>query len=65
MFATKLEWEIYQEQNRLRTNPKSFIPYLRGRLGNFSGKALFLESTDETLLTTEGAPAVREAIAYV
>jgi hypothetical protein len=56
-----LEKEIFETQNRLRTNPLSFIPYLTKRQLDFDGKRIKLDN-GTTLCTNEGADAVKEAI---
>ena len=38
LLANKFERDIFDAQNRLRTNPKSFTSQVKGNMSNFEGK---------------------------
>ena len=50
--------------NKLRKDPKSYIPALEDRLKRMDGKRLLVKE-NTYLVTKEGAPAVKEAIKYL
>ena len=60
----QLDSEIYELQNRLRADPRSFIPYLQEMLNRFEGD-LLRQPGKTTLRTKEGPAAVNEAIEYL
>jgi len=61
--ATPLELEIFATQNRLRTNPRSFLPYLQSQLNSFQGNVRVEHG--ERINTNEGPSAWREAIRVI
>ena len=62
--VAELDWSVYIVQNKLRTEPASFIPYLEEMLTYFDGKILKVPGKIQ-ITTAEGAPAVEEAIEYL
>jgi uncharacterized protein YkwD len=63
--ASSLEWKIFTVQNQLRTNPKSFIPFLQAQLKSFNGKWLMNAALGIPLKTVEGPKAWKEAIQFL
>ena len=61
LLADKFEQEIFNAQNRLRTNPQSFINYVQTEVGRFQGNLLGRPGRS-SLMTNEGPSAWREAI---
>ena len=61
---SELDRQIFAETNRLRTNPRSFIPDLQERLSYYDGDVLKMPGADANIRTHEGPAAVREAIAF-
>ena len=59
-----LDKQIFELQNKLRSDPRSFIPYLQEWLGRFEGD-LLKQPGKTTLRTKEGPAAVQEAIEYL
>ncbi len=59
-----LENDVLRELNRLRTDPRSFLPHLRGLRARFEGTSIRL-SPQLSLQTQEGPPAIDDAIAYL
>ena len=60
----ELDRQIFELANRLRGDPRSFIPYLQEMLGRFDGDSL-RQPGKTTLRTKEGPAAVNEAIEYL
>ena len=60
----KLEEEIYQKHNELRTNPKSFIPKLKESLNHFREK-IYHKPGEDPIQTYEGPEAIEEAIEFL
>ena len=57
---------ILKVHNHLRTNPKSFLPWLENRLERFDGNVYQVEDDDlPDLMTAEGPKAVQEAIDFL
>ena len=56
--------QIFDLMNKLRDDPKSFIPHLQEMLGRFEGDML-KQPGKTTLRTKEGPAAVNEAIEYL
>lgn len=56
--------EVVEEVNLARRNPKAYAEHLRGFLGRFRGRRLERPGGID-LITQEGEPAVREAIAFL
>lgn len=61
----RLKNEIITEQNRLRTNPKSYIPKLEKCIKCFKGNVYEKPGTDIGIETTEGPMAYQEAINFL
>jgi hypothetical protein len=59
-----LDLEVFQEQNKVRANPKSLIPYLEAKLPLFDGKQYKVPGKI-TLVTNEGSSAIQELIDYL
>lgn len=57
----KLAIEVFETQNRLRRDPKSFVPKLKSKLQYFEGSKYKVPG-QITIVTSEGAEAVKEAI---
>ena len=60
----KLDQEIFQQLNKLRADPRSFIPSLQTLITKFEGDVLKREGKTN-LRTNEGVNAVKEAIEYL
>ena len=60
----ELDRQVFELANRLRADPRSFIPYLQEMLGRFDGDSL-RQPGKTTLRTKEGPAAVNEAIEYL
>ena len=56
--------EVLDCQNKLRTDPTSFVPYLESMLDNFDGK-IYKTPGKIDLLTKEGAAVVKETIKFL
>ena len=50
----RIKREVILESNRIRTNPKAYIPILEDYLSNFDGNQLRLPDKNEILETEEG-----------
>ena len=61
----RIKREVITESNRIRTNPKAYIPILEGYLKNFDGNLLTLPGKNEILETEEGPHAYKEAIEFL
>ena len=61
----RIKREVIAESNRIRTNPKAYIPILEGYLKNFDGNLLTLPDKHEILETEEGPRAYKEAIEFL
>ena len=61
----RIKREVIAESNRIRTNPKAYIPILEGYLKNFDGNLLTLPGKNEILETEEGPMAYKEAIEFL
>jgi hypothetical protein len=61
---SRLEADIVREHNLARRNPRAYAAYLEELLPFFDGRLLRLPG-EIPLRTREGAPAVREAIAFL
>ena len=61
----RIKREVITESNRIRTNPKAYIPILEGYLKNFDGNLLTLPDKHEILETEEGPRAYKEAIEFL
>ena len=56
---------IFELQNKIRTNPKSFIPYLEKSLQRFNGMIHTTEDGCSAIRTEEGQVAFMEAIEFL
>ncbi|MDJ0736755.1 MAG: CAP domain-containing protein [Nostocaceae cyanobacterium] len=63
-YLSTLEEQVIGEMNKVRTNPKSYIPILEEYKKGFQGKNVRLPN-GVFLITQEGVPAVDEAIAFL
>ena len=61
----RIKREVIAESNRIRTNPKAYIPILEEYLKNFDGNLLTLPEKKEILETEEGPRAYKEAIEFL
>lgn len=62
----KLSENLFTLQNKIRSNPKSFIPYLTNQLEYFEDDIYYCKpDSNEKLETYEGKSAVIEAIAFL
>lgn len=63
--CSRIKREVIAESNRIRTNPKAYIPILEEYLKNFDGNLLKLPGKNELLETEEGPRAYKEAIEFL
>lgn len=61
---TKIDKEIFDMVNKVRNDPKSFVPYLEKVLSQLDGDVIRREGK-ANIKTNEGAKAVKEAIEYL
>ena len=61
----KLKKAVINETNRIRSNPKSYIPILESYIKYFDGNILEKPDTDTGIETQEGAFAYQEAINFL
>ena len=61
----KFAKDIFKLQNKVRTNPKSFIGHLEKCLGRFKGRVLYSEDNKSFIETKEGPSAYVEAIEFL
>ena len=60
--ASSFEKEVFKAQNRLRTNPRSYIKQVRNELSYFDGKSLNIPGYKSEIITSEGDSPWYEAI---
>ena len=60
----ELDRKIFDEHNKLRANPRSYIPYLQEMLGHFDGD-VYRKPGKPMERTHEGQAAVNEAIEFL
>ena len=63
--CSRIKREVISESNRIRTNPKAYIPILEEYLQNFDGNLLKFPGKNELLETEEGPRAYKEAIEFL
>lgn len=61
----KFAKDVFKLQNKVRSNPKSFIGHLEKCLGRFKGLVLYSEDKKSFIETKEGPSAYVEAIEYL
>jgi uncharacterized protein YkwD len=62
---SRFKQEIINEHNKIRRNPKSYIPILEKQLKWFNGTVLERPDSDCGIQTSEGAHAYKEAINFL
>ena len=62
--VSEMDRQIFEVQNKIRTDPRSCIPHLQEMLNRFEGD-LLKQPGKTTLRTKEGKSAVNEAIEYL
>ena len=60
--TSELDRQIFELQNRVREDPRAFIPHLQEMLSRFENDTLLKQPGKTTLRTKEGPHAVNEAI---
>ncbi len=63
-FVSELEYQVFEEHNLLRSNPREYARFLEERLAYFKGN-LYLLPGSVPLQTYEGRRAMEEAIAFL
>ena len=61
----RIKKEVIIETNRIRRNPKWYIPLLEKYLENFDGNVLTIPDKEECIETQEGPSAYKEAIEFL
>lgn len=61
----QFEQEIFEIQNKIRSNPKTFIAHLEKCLMRFEGKILYSEDKTGGIETHEGPAAYKDAIEFL
>lgn len=65
LVVSALDRAIFRDTNRLRTDPKSFLPYLEARLSHFRENTVWTPGVKVGEITKEGPAAVQEAIDFI
>lgn len=63
--ATPMDIQVFKWQNKMRTDPQSFIPDLEAMLPRFDGLTYNRPNNPVALSTDEGAAVVQELIDYL
>ena len=61
----KFAKEVFEVQNKVRTNPKTFIRHLEQSLGRFQGNILYSADNLTFMETKDGRLAYVEAIEFL
>lgn len=61
----QFDQEIFEIQNKIRGNPRTFISYLEKCLTRFEGKILYSEDKSGGIETHEGPAAYKDAIEFL
>jgi uncharacterized protein YkwD len=62
---TTLAKQVFEEHNRVRTNPKSYIPFLEKELTYFKGDTMYRPGSNIGIITNEGKAAYHDCINFL